>query len=584
MELRGSSGIPMQSTGFAAETNAARARVGSSNSANSDQSVVFPETTPRTDYWLLGILLGIAGIIALWFFHSRNEILLSGDAVAHINIARRVFDSRTPGLLQLGSVWLPLPHLLTVPFVISNRMWQSGIGGALVSVVSYAIAGLGIFRLLALWSRLAAWIGTLFFAANPNLLYVQTTALNEPLYLAAFIWSVVFFVEAWRALGSGEDAGSNLEKGAIALTAAILTRYDGWFLAVVCWAAILPVLRTIRRAAVPDLSALKKSVFKALLLTALGPALWLAYNVGVYGNPLYFANGPYSARAIAQRTAVKGAPQYPGERNPWMAGVYFMKAAQLNVGEGSAAKLLLWISAIAAVGFGVRRAWLPFVLLWSPLAFYALSIAYGSVPIFIPVWWPFSYYNVRYGLELLPAVAAGLGLLVLLIAERSRKLKAWSASLIVLLVTFSYVRAWHDVPICLRETRVNGQARLEVDRRMAAVLKSLPQGSTVLAYTGTHSGAFELADFPFRRTINEGNYVIWDSSLQHPAAAADYLIASDGDAVADAVAKHPVGLAQIAGVDVAGQPHTVIYESAHAKPDREILWGVGAPEKSLRVP
>ena len=32
-------------------------------------------------------------------------------------------------------------------------------------------------------------------------------------------------------------------------------------------------------------------------------------------------------------------------------------------------------------------------------------IAYGSVPIYIPVWYPFSYYNVRYGLELLPVFA-----------------------------------------------------------------------------------------------------------------------------------------------------------------------------------
>ena len=45
------------------------------------------------------------------------------------------------------------------------------------------------------------------------------------------------------------------------------------------------------------------------------------------------------------------------------------------------------------------------LLLWLPLAFYALSIAYGSVPIYIPVWYPFSYYNVRYGLELLPVFA-----------------------------------------------------------------------------------------------------------------------------------------------------------------------------------
>ena len=44
-------------------------------------------------------------------------------------------------------------------------------------------------------------------------------------------------------------------------------------------------------------------------------------------------------------------------------------------------------------------------MLWLPLPFYMLSIAYGGVPIFMPVWWPFSYYNVRYGVELLPGFA-----------------------------------------------------------------------------------------------------------------------------------------------------------------------------------
>src|SRR6185312_2563549 len=117
----------------------------------------------RYDYFIAAALLASAGLLVLWFFYSRNEILLSGDAVAHINIARRVFDSRTPGPMQLGTVWLPLPHLLTVPFVVSARLWKSGLGGSIPSLVSYVIAGLGIFRLLSIWSRLAAWLATLIF-------------------------------------------------------------------------------------------------------------------------------------------------------------------------------------------------------------------------------------------------------------------------------------------------------------------------------------------------------------------------------------------------------------------------------------
>lgn len=519
----------------------------------------------KLDYRVLAGILSAAAIASLWFFHARNEILLSGDAVAHINIARRVFDSRTPGPMQLGTVWLPLPHLLTIPFVIGRWMWQSGIGGSIVSMISYVIAGLGLFRLLSMWSRLAAWIGTLVFAANPNLLYVQTTALNEPLYLVCFLWSVVFFAEARRAFPQNEiTAGKWLEKGAIALAAGILTRYDGWFLACIWWLAILPAaVRSMRRVPLQDSRALRKSIFNVLLLTALAPTLWLAYNFGSKGNALDFANGPYSPKAIAQRTVEKGAPPYPGEHHPWMAGVYFTKAAQLNMGEGIAAKVIVLLAAVAGVLLAMRRGWQIMLLLWSPLLFYALSIAYGSVPIFIPVWWPFSYYNVRYGLELLPAIAAGVGLCSLFIERigHSRRMRVTGLALIIVITALAYINAWRSVPICLREVQANGHARFELDRRLAAVLATLPKNAIILAYTGAHSGAFEMAGVPFRRTINEGFFRVWDASLLDPAKAAEYVVASDDDPVAAAVAAHPKGLNAIAQITVEGQTRVVVYKS-----------------------
>ncbi len=82
------------------------------------------------------------------FYLRQGDLLLYGDAVAHINIARRVFDSRTPGLLQLGTVWLPLPHLLMIPFLLSDWAWQTGVGGSIPSLAAYVLGALGIFRLV----------------------------------------------------------------------------------------------------------------------------------------------------------------------------------------------------------------------------------------------------------------------------------------------------------------------------------------------------------------------------------------------------------------------------------------------------
>jgi len=49
---------------------------------------------------------GIAVLVSLssfLYYSQRGGLLLYGDAVAHINIARRVFDSLTPGSAAVGN-------------------------------------------------------------------------------------------------------------------------------------------------------------------------------------------------------------------------------------------------------------------------------------------------------------------------------------------------------------------------------------------------------------------------------------------------------------------------------------------------
>ena len=206
------------------------------------------KNAPASSPWdsevrLLAWLATCVSVFSFLFYFQRGEVLLYGDAIAHMNIARRVFDSKTPGLLQLGTVWLPLPHLLMIPFLLSSEMWQRGVGGSIPSMVAYVFGVIGMFRLVrgALArglepdgaARVAAWTAALVFAANPNLIYMQTTAMGEALYLAFFIWAVVYFSESMRG-----DAKRSTKCGSC-LAAACLTRYDGWFLAVAMAAAVV---------------------------------------------------------------------------------------------------------------------------------------------------------------------------------------------------------------------------------------------------------------------------------------------------------------------------------------------------------
>jgi hypothetical protein len=287
---------------------------------------------------LLWLATSVA-VVSFLFYFQKNDVLLYGDAVAHINIARRVFDSRTPGLLQLGTVWLPLPHLLMIPFLISKELWQRGVGGSIPSLIAYAWSVVGIFRLVRgtfssgrdadLAAPFAAWAAAIIFAANPNLIYMQSTAMGEVLYLAFFIWAVVFLGESFP---SDQRA---LTKSGVCVAAACLTRYDGWFLA-----AIMSIAVIVARVAAAKTQAKTEgsprwcpAAGRFVLLAAAGPALWMAYNGIVYQNPLEFANGPYSAKAIEQRTQSTTNPGHPGSGNVMVAGLYFLKSAQDNVAQ-----------------------------------------------------------------------------------------------------------------------------------------------------------------------------------------------------------------------------------------------------------
>ena len=167
-----------------------------------------------------------------------------GDAVAHLHMARRTLDAHNPGLRQLGSVWLPLPHLLMMPFVAIYSWWANGFAAVIPSALAYLAACLGIYRLARHWLVApAAAVALVFFATNPNLLYMQTTAMTEPLFICETVWVAVWPVE-WRAnLDSAPQRANRLQGWiAFALVAAVYTRYDGWIIAALAWMLIGIVL------------------------------------------------------------------------------------------------------------------------------------------------------------------------------------------------------------------------------------------------------------------------------------------------------------------------------------------------------
>jgi hypothetical protein len=539
---------------------------------------------------LLAWLATCVSVMSFLFYYQRGEVLLYGDAVAHINIARRVFDSKTPGLLQLGTVWLPLPHLLMIPFLISTEMWRRGLGGSIPSMAAYAFGVVGMFRLVrgALsrsdgpdpTAQVAGLGAALVYAANPNLIYMQSTAMGESLYLAFFIWAIVHFSDFVRG-----DAKALLKCG-LCLSAACFTRYDGWFLAAVMVAAVVILSFLRSNEAGKNVTAIPRSAaLKFILITAAAPALWLAYNGIVYRNPLEFENGPYSAKAIEQKTQSAGNPGHPGSGNLLLAGLYFVKSAESNLAENLWLQRLWVVVGLAALVAPLRKfppshttpnrgtpiAW-PLLLLLVPAPFYALSVAYGGVPIFVPALWPFSHYNVRYGLQLLPAFAAALAVVVFFALRRVAANDKLRLALVVgafAVVFASYASVWYAGPASLREAQINMRGRTQLEKQLASLLQKLPPDSTLLMYLGDHVGALEQAGIPLKHVVNEGNHRVWkrpsdpdglwERALANPAVYADYVVAFEGDPVWQAV--HEEHLPELIEIHVTGQARAILYRA-----------------------
>jgi hypothetical protein len=531
----------------------------SSNSARS-ATLTEAKAQPR-DAGTVALLSVVLTLAALAFCSQHQLLLLYGDAVAHLHIARRIFDARTPGFRQLGSVWLPLPHLLLIPFVLKMSWWQSGVPGAIPSMACYVASCVGLYRLALCFVRNAiAWLAVVFFALNPGLLYFSTTSMTEPLFLAEMIWAALLIALLARDLeaGNSEGLGRLLLGASTVLVCAVFTRYDGWIYAAAAWclASWIVLRRRNFRERLTGIWLL------ATVLVVMAPLVWIAYNAKQFHDPFDFLRGPYSARAIEARTSPSGAGHYMEYHRPVVATLYFLKAAELGAVVPYATQLIFLLSLTGTAFLWVRRrsaALAAATLLWLPLPFYAYAVAYGSVPIFIPVWFPHSWYNTRYGMEMLPAFALFAAATLEGLAMWRPRWLGWMVPAAAALIVINSILLLRAGPLVFREAVVNSRSRIPFESALANWLRILPPGKTLLMYTSEHIGAVQQAGIPLHDIINEGDYYEWNAALNDPAAKADYVVALDGDAVAKAVAAHPRGLTLLQIVCSTGQPCARVY-------------------------
>ena len=428
------------------------------------------------------VLAAVASVSAFvaWLLYLRADLVLSHyDARAHLVVARRIFDSLTPGWQQIGAVWLPLPHLLQMVPVQIDAWYRTGASASVVSIACFGVTTYALTRLVlaVTGSRLGAGVTSALLVLNPNVLYVHTTPMTEPLALAG-IALVTLWLYEW--VPRNEDFVP--ARLGVALFATAWTRYEAWLVIAAGLAAALfgsARIGASRGALVRRAWLLGRwpaaAVFLFLGLSRLTTGDWL--TTGFYVRDAYY-DGQLGRALLAI----------------WW-GTHQLSTRATEAVAVAAAVLMV------ARGLATREN-APLLVLLAPCAA-AMLPAYA--------FYEGHPFRIRYMLPLVVASALFGGIAVGVVRRHAAIVIAG----FLVGITLIQSPPWRqDAPVIV-EAQLDGPLR-EARRRVTACLTSEYRGGQILASMGSlahymqelsHAG-FAVADF-----VHEGNGARWNDAL-----------------------------------------------------------------------
>lgn len=468
---------------------------------------------------LLGLLAAILGTYGASVYWRAGLSLSHYDAKAHLVVARRIFDSLTPSWEQIGAVWLPLPHILNALPVQIDWMYRTGASAIAISVASFAVTVACVSAIVrtANGNRAGAVLAAALFALNPNVLYLQSTPMTEPLLFALSALVVLHLVE-WVV----SDQIRIRRAVGWTIVLACLTRYEAWPIvgAAMAIAAIAkwqrgpqspgplnpgPLSPGPQKAQTAQTRPFAHDVVREMARLAIYPALTIVFFMGMSfaSTGAWFVTGGFyvpDPKLQGQAAAVWEAIR---EGVVSLAGPTFVDA-----GEVAAALLLL-----LAV---TRRKWavmmMPIALLASvALPFYAF---YSGHP-----------FRIRYEVPLILGAAACIGTAVSMLR--------FAAPLLAVPLLFLVVR---EAPAFDRNAPMIVEAQLDRDhgigrRAVTACLQQQYDGTTIMASMGSlahymqelSNAGFDLADF-----LHEGSGPIWEQAYYYePSLFAGWVLVEE---------------------------------------------------------
>lgn len=476
---------------------------------------------------VLAIALLLAAISTLISFHY-DLIVAYGDSESHLNIAKRVIHSITPGFAQLGGIWLPMPHIMMIPFVSIDFLWRTGLAGSIVSGFCYVVSSIILFKLAYLLtkSRLASFVAFLVFALNPNILYLQSTPMTELTLITFFLLSSYFFIRYIR----NQSSVASLMLAALFGFCAVLSRYDGWFL-VLFEAFVIFILHFKRK---EEWAKTEGKLILFCTLAFFGIVIWMAWDFLILGDPFYFTNSQFSARTQQQNWLAKG--ELPAYHHLPLAVAYYLVTSMSNAG--------IIVFLIAVIGFFLylknhsdgNKYLIGFILL-IPFIFNVFTLFVGQSVIFIPHLTPVGFewrlFNVRYGVLMIPVIALFFGYAF----YQASKLNIKLLLVIFFILQFGLYAIGYSKVISLADG-VEGLSRA---RRPDAEVwfKGHYDHGLVLIDDYARTQSIIRSEIPMQDVIYIGNKPYWEESLVAPERYARWIIMQKDDDVWKAIYDKP---------------------------------------------
>jgi hypothetical protein len=139
----------------------------------------------------------------------------------------------------------------------------------------------------------------------------------------------------------------------------------------------------------------------------------------------------------------------------------------------------------------------------------------GSTPIFVPVLYSGAYYNVRYGLSILPLLAVATAALVTVFPQWMRS-KAAAVAVVAAMVPW-LIHPHPENWIVFQEGNKNYAGHRQLERQVEDYLRPRYQrGAGIVTEFGATTAIYRELGIPLRETLTGDNGAIWGAATNGP--------------------------------------------------------------------